>query len=498
MVDETGTRHPWGMDLSKVKFLEVFSDFPEGVIITDRTGTVVFSNRAQASIDHIAPSESVGKQVTDLYNLNVENSMIMRCLQSGQPILNQVFYYRPPHGKLCNAIHSVYPLKTEERLEGAICFVRDQEIMQKELSTSAALVREQDRNFGNGTRYIFADLIGGDPGFLRCVERARAAANSHSPIMIAGETGTGKELFAQGIHNFSFRREQPFVAVNCAALPDTLQESLLFGTVRGAFTEAVDKPGLFEQARGGTLFLDELDSMPLALQAKLLRVLQERKVRRLGSAREIDVNVKVISSLCQDPRESIEEGTLRKDLYYRLGVVVLRLPPLRERKMDLEALALHFISKCNRELGTEVQAVSKNVMDLFQAWEWPGNARELEHVIEGAMNEIGRDKVIRIRHLERDLLSCVSDRRPPECEVFSGHAGKDPASPPAKESTAENETESPVSLSEYRSRQERELITRTLEETGGRVSAAARKLGVSRQLLHYKIRKMGLNPRDYK
>jgi arginine utilization regulatory protein len=488
MADETGTCPPWGLDLTRVDFLEVFSDFPEGVIITNRTGTVVFSNRAQASIDHLPPSESVGKRVTDLYNLNEENSMIMRCLQSGQPILNQVFYYRPPHGKLCNAIHSVYPLKSGGRLEGAICFVRDQEIMQKEISTSAALVREEERQFNNGTRYIFADLIGADPGFLRCVERARAASNSLSPVMISGETGTGKELFAQGIHNFSSRREHPFVAVNCAALPDTLQESLLFGTVRGAFTEAVDKPGLFEEARGGTLFLDELDSMPLGLQAKLLRVLQERKVRRLGSSREIDVNLKVISSLCQDPRESVEEGTLRKDLFYRLGVVVLRLPPLRTRKMDLEALVLHFISKCNQELGTEVQAVSKNVMGLFQAYDWPGNVRELEHVIEGAMNEIGRGDVIRARHLEWDQMP------------FASAAGVEPgpaASGTVAESAVEGEPDTPVSLTEYRTRQERELICRTLEETGGRVSEAARRLGISRQLLHYKIRKMRLDPRSY-
>jgi arginine utilization regulatory protein len=488
-LDETGTRDPWGMDLSRVDFLEVFSGFPEGVIITDRNGRVVFSNQAQASIDHLPPSESVGKRVTELYNLNEENSMIMRCLQSGKPILNQVFHYRPPHGKLCNAIHSVYPLVSGDGLEGAICFVRDQEIMQKELSTSAALVREEERHFNNGTRYIFADLIGADPGFLRCVERARAAANSHSPIMITGETGTGKELFAQGIHNFSTRREHPFVAVNCAALPDTLQESLLFGTVRGAFTEAVDKPGLFEEARGGTLFLDELDSMPLGLQAKLLRVLQEKKVRRLGSSREIAVDVKIISSLCQDPRESIEEGTLRKDLYYRLGVVVLRLPPLRRRKMDLEALVLHFISKCNLELGTEVQAVSKNVMDLFHACAWPGNVRELEHVIEGAMNEMGRNQVIRTTHLEWDLVSGASTD-----PGTADQAGQE-TDPAGREKTSEGEPDSPVSLTEYRTRQEREMICRALEETGGRVSEAARRLGISRQLLHYKIRKMDLKLR---
>ncbi len=494
IVDETGPRDPWGLDLSKVNFLDVFSEFPEGVIITDRAGTVVFSNRAQASIDRLSPSDAVGRRVTELYNLNIENSMIMRCIQSGQPILNQVFYYRPPHGKLCNAIHSVYPLKCGDRLEGAICFVRDQEIMQKEYSTSAALVREDERDFRNGTRYTFADLIGADPGFLRCVERARSAANTHSPIMVFGETGTGKELFAQGIHNFSSRREQPFVAVNCAALPETLQESLLFGTVRGAFTEAVDKPGLFEEARGGTLFLDELDSMPTVLQAKLLRVLQERKVRRLGSSRDIDVRLKVISSLCRDPRKSIAEGTLRKELYYRLGVVVLRLPPLRDRKMDLEALTLHFISKFNQELGTEVQAVSKNVMALLQSCEWPGNVRELEHVIEGAMNGIGQHKVIRSAHLERDLLVC----RPAAFGPPGPGDSDEPASPEASASNGESDADAPISLTQYRLRQERELICRTLEETSGRVSAAARKLGVSRQLLHYKIRKMGLVPGNYR
>lgn len=176
---------------------------------------------------------------------------------------------------------------------------------------------------------------------------ARKAASSSSPIMIQGETGTGKELFAQSIHNHSQRREQKYVAVNCAAIPHDLLEGMLFGITRGAFTGAMDKPGLFEMAHGGTLFLDELLAMPVDLQAKLLRALQEKRVRKLGSSRETPVDVKVISSVSKDPRTAIRENNLRTDLFYRLGVVMIKLPPLRERQDGMHELVNHFIEKYN-------------------------------------------------------------------------------------------------------------------------------------------------------
>jgi arginine utilization regulatory protein len=476
--------------LSEVDFLRVFDAYySEGVIITDRRGVVLFTNRAQKNIDHLEPSVSIGKHVTELYRLSEESSMIMRCLNTGKPILNQVFFYRTPQGGMRNALHSVFPLVAEDRLAGAICFVQDRDMLEKDFAASAALVRADERNLGNGTRFMFADLIGADPEFLRCVERARAASDSSSPIMLVGETGTGKELFAQGIHNHSVRRSQQFVAVNCAAIPDTLQESVLFGTVRGAFTGAVDKPGLFESACSGTLFLDELDAMSSALQAKLLRVLQDRKVRRVGSSSEVEVDLKIVSAISQDPRRSIEEGALRNDLFYRLGVVLIHIPPLKERKGDIETLARHFISKLNFEMGTGVEDLSENVLGLFQGYEWPGNVRELEHVIESAMHEIGTQRRLRVEHLGKEFRACTPADKPSQGE---------PSHPLGPIDGVEDGSEPAVSLGEFRARQERALICRALEDARGNVSLAARKLGISRQLLHYKVRKMGLDPASFR
>lgn len=487
-----GVHSPWTQKsiLSDVDFLRVFDAYySEGVLITDRDGTVIYSNRAQKNIDHLEPSGSIGKHVTELYGLSEESSMIMRCLKTGKPILNQVFFYRTPQGGLRNALHSVFPLMAGDRLEGAICFVQNRDMLEKDFAASAALVRPDERKLGNGTQFMFADLIGGDPEFLRCVERARSTADSSSPIMIVGETGTGKELFAQGIHNHSYRRARRFVAVNCAAIPDTLQESVLFGTARGAFTGAVDKPGLFESARGGTLFLDELDAMPNALQAKLLRVLQDRKVRRVGSSNEVEVDLKIVSAISQDPRRSIEENSLRKDLFYRLGVVLIHIPMLKERKGDIEALARHFISKLNFEMGTAVEGLAEDVLRLFQAYEWPGNVRELEHVIESAMHEIESSKRICVEHLEKEMRACAPSEEP----APGGAAG-----PAGGADGLEIEAEPALSLGEFRNRQERALICRALEEAHGNVSMAARKLGISRQLLHYKVRRMGLNPVSFR
>ncbi len=479
-----------GIDLARVDFLQVFSEFTEGVIVTDRSGVIVFYNKTQAAIDDMDPALAVGKHITELYDLTEENSMILRCLQTREPILNQVFFYRPLHGRLCNAIHSVYPLVRGERLEGAICFLRDQEVLGRAIAASAALEREKDRDLGNGTRFTVSDIIGGDPGFLRCVERSMTAAGSMSPVMLCGETGTGKELFAQAVHNYSSRRDRPFVAVNCAAIPESLQESILFGTLKGAFTGAVDKPGLFEEARGGTLYLDEVDSMPTALQAKLLRVLQDRRVRRLGSSRETRLDVKILSSVNQDPRISVREGALRKDLYYRLGVVYIHLPPLRERKSDIEVLARHFLSKHNFELGRDVKGIAGDVLDLFQAYDWPGNVRELEHAIEGAMNTMGPEEELRLEHLEKDLVSAASQER---------RAAVEPIRPP-EHHAAEGEREGGrgISLAEARAQREREVICGAMEEAGGRVAEAARRLGISRQLLHYKLRKLGLDPKSFR
>jgi arginine utilization regulatory protein len=306
--------------------------------------------------------------------------------------------------------------------------------------------------------------------------------------MLSGETGTDKEVFAQSIHNYSRRGAKNFVAINCAAIPENLLEGLLFGTTRGAFTGAVTRQGIFEQAHGGTLFLDELNAMPINLQAKLLRVLQERRLRRVGSTEEIAIDLKIISSVNVDPHTAIEGGQLRNDLYYRLGVVFIAIPPLRQRPEDIDLLTRHFIHLNNRKLNKLVSGISNEVMDLFRRYQWPGNVRELEHVVEGTMNVLGGENRIEHHHLPIHFFH-------PDFGDLSGAelptAVCAPYAVPGSEAPAGN-------LLGRQKHQEREVIAEHLAAAGGNVAAAARRLGISRQLLHYKLKKYGLKREEFR
>ena len=223
------------------------------------------------------------------------------------------------------------------------------------------------------------------------IAHCKQAAKSDSSVMIYGETGTGKELIAQSLHNASKRANGPFLAINCAALPEPLLESLLFGTERGSYTGAESRAGLFEQANHGTLLLDELNSMNISVQSKLLRVLQDGMVRRVGGVSETHVDVRVLSSINVPPYQAIAEGNLRQDLFYRLGVVNITVPPLRERREDIPLLAKQFIMEFNKKLGKNVSTLHPDTLKLLQEYHWPGNVREFQHVIEHAMNIIPAD-----------------------------------------------------------------------------------------------------------
>jgi len=471
------------LDMNRINFFSVLDHLDDGVIIADMEGVIHFYNQAQSKIDGILPEKAMGRKVTDIYDLNNRTSMIMQCTTRKSPIKNRIFFYKTISGKVANTITSVYPLYAEHTITGVICFVKDYALLRRSLPGAAA--PECRSELGNGTRFTFDDLIGTSADFVRVKETARKASASPSPIMIQGETGTGKELFAQAIHNFSPRRQEKYVAVNCAAIPHYLMEGMLFGTTKGAFTGALDKPGLFETAHRGTLFLDELLAMPVELQAKLLRAIQEKTVRRLGSVKEIAVDVKIISSVSQDPRMAIQENRLRTDLYYRLGVVMVKLPPLRDRLDSIEELVSHFIEKYNFRLGTHVQKISSAVMDLFLTYQWPGNIRELEHLIEGAMNMTGQEKLLGIDQFTPglDILEPMeTTRRHSKTEKMPDLA--QPQSPPG-------------SLAAFQAEHEKTAVDSALAAARGNVTRAAKHLGISRQLLHYKIKKYRLCRADY-
>ena len=235
-------------------------------------------------------------------------------------------------------------------------------------------------------KYIFDDIIGKSENIIDCKEKAAKASKTSSPVLVYGETGTGKELFVQAIHNNSSRSKKPFIAQNCAAIPSNLLESILFGTVRGSFTGAEDRKGLFELADGGTLYLDELNSMPMELQGKILRVLQEGIIRRVGSINVKKVDVRVIASFNESPEMLLEEGKLRNDLYYRLNVVSINIPTLRQRKEDIPTLIECFIDKFNKSFNGAISGIDVAALEKLILWNFEGNIRELEHIIEGIFN----------------------------------------------------------------------------------------------------------------
>ena len=498
------------IDLASISLIEVLADFHEGVMITDADGVVLYMNAAQARIDDLEIDAAVGKKVTDLYRVDEGVSPTMDCLKSGAAVKNLACYYRTHLGRVVNSIHNIYPITSRGRVIGAICCITDYRNIEHTFDTvmqtqpprsvptygiSQPVDAAKPRK--NGTRYTFRDIVGKEPDLLAAVKAAKLSAESPSPILIYGDTGTGKELFAQAIHNRSPRKNRPYMAINCAAIPENLLEGMLFGTSAGAFTGAIDKAGLFERAAGGTLLLDEINSMPLTLQAKLLRFLQERKVRRVGAMREIDVDLKVISSINIPPHRAIEAGMLRSDLFYRLAVVFLQIPPLAQRMGDLNRLVSHFLARKNRKLGRQVTGIDMQVMEVFEHYAWPGNVRELEHVIEGAMNLAGAAKVIEMTHLPVPL---QDEDRPatvagPPKDAGVGPRGRirlrfpttDAGAPPKGKTLAEMKTE-----------QEMASIMAALRDTRGNAARAARKLGISPQLMNYKLKRFQINRNDYR
>ncbi len=497
-------------NLEILNFSSVLSQFDEGVIIVDKNGIIVFYNETQAKIDDLSAPEAIGQHIIDIYNVDENNSKTLQCLNTGLPIKNELCFYRTRFGKVANTIHSVFPLFHEQKVIGAICYVKDYKLLENVFTTASRKKSQPNGQNENGTKYCFTDIVGADDAFLQAINIARLAANSPSPVMICGETGTGKEMFAQSIHNYSPRNNQRFVAINCAAIPEHLLEGLLFGTTKGSFTNAVDKAGIFEQANGGTLFLDEVNSMPINLQSKLLRVLQEREIRRVGGTTDIPIDLKIISSINSDnPYHSIQQGDLRMDLFYRLCVVSIHIPPLRKLKKGLELLIHHFIDKNNLIMSKKIEGVSDIVMHFFRNHHWPGNTRELAHIIEGAMNMVDYNKKyideldlpshFTVNYLKYTLgnnktsKSIVKSNTLFEEEIYHQKSGKS-----LKEHfKLNNETET-ASLPQSHQSLEKNMIHNALKKTHGNVSVAALELGISRQLLHYKMKKYALNRNDYK
>ncbi|MDR1727668.1 MAG: sigma 54-interacting transcriptional regulator [Acidobacteriota bacterium] len=329
----------------------------------------------------------------------------------------------------------------------------------KKLQAENTQLREELRE-----RYDFSNMIGGSGGMRQVYEQIAQVAGTNTSVLIRGESGTGKELIAHAIHYSSSRSKKPFVKVSCAALPETLIESELFGYEKGAFTGAQSrKMGRFELAEGGTIFLDEIGDLNLTTQVKLLRVLQEREFERLGGTETIKIKARLITATNKDLENAITEGTFREDLYYRLNVFSIFIPPLRERKPDIMALTDYFLDKYTREHNKSIKRISTPAIDMLMSYHWPGNVRELENAIE------------------RAVLICDGN-------VIHGHH-----LPPTLQTAEASGTIVKVSLGDSVASYEKDLIVDALKTTTGNCSRAARLLSTTERVLNYKVKKYGID-----
>ncbi|MDF2626337.1 MAG: sigma-54-dependent Fis family transcriptional regulator [Symbiobacteriaceae bacterium] len=458
----------------------------EGIHVVDRQGFTVWYNPQAGLNDGLEPDEVKGKHLLEVYpSLNEHTSTILKVLETGTPIVNQQQTFTNYKGLRVTTINSTWPVHDAGgQLVGAIEISKDVTRV-RELSEQVVDLRAEllGRRKGQGqaaarsdARYTLDDLIGAHPLFVALKEQAQLAARGVSPVLVCGETGTGKELLVHAIHHASPRGSGPLVTQNCAALPEGLLEGILFGTVRGSFTGAEDRPGLFELADGGTLYLDEINSMDMNLQAKLLRVLQDGRIRRVGDVRERRVDVRVVASTNEDPLEAVQQRRLRQDLYYRINVVSLEIPPLRERLSDIPLLTEHFLRKHRAALGARVRAVDAALERFFLAYGWPGNVRELEHAVQASLHMAKGDKLI-LNDLPAHLQRAAGALR---VEV---PAGPEPAE------VSVNPRELKASLE----RAERGALLSALAQCDWNLSQVSRLLGMPRQTLQYRMKRLGLS-----
>ncbi|HWR45947.1 sigma-54 interaction domain-containing protein [Sporomusa sp.] len=447
--------------IDKSLYLETITNFiQDAVYVINKQGEELFYNN---KIERFEPSQRN-------YMLEELRSVFL----TGKPSFDKYNKYRTVDHREVHMLSTIVPIECEGEIV-AVCSINKNITEMTNLLNKVYKLQEQLQNychgsnkFQNGTSYNFECLIG--PQITTVIDKAKKAALSFAPILLTGETGTGKEIFAQSIHNYGPTSSHPFVALNCAAIPETLLESMIFGTTKGAFTGAENTPGLLEQAGKGTLFLDEINSMSLVLQAKMLRILEEKKFRRLGGSNEAPVNCRIISSTNVDCHKLLAENKMREDFYYRVAVVNLNIPPLRERQEDILLLAEYFISRFNKVYGKQITKLSADLESIFLNHKWPGNVRELCHVLENAISFSENEAILTSSYLpdyfhKQYLLT----KRPTSLDNLK-----------------------PQSLPQTLDEVERKLIIDALTINNGNITKAASSLGIHRQNLQVRIKKLNI------
>lgn len=465
----------------KIILQETAEILGEAIHLVDADGKTVVYNDAMAKLEKINVEDVLGKSFRKVFShIPQEESTLYRALKKNEATTNQIQTYLNVFGKEITTVNSTIPIAVDGKVIAAIEVAKDiteiknmsdtiLELQEETIATGRKKDHEgRDKSQGKRIkRYTFDNLKGANRDFIRTIERAKKAARTDAAVFIYGETGTGKELFAQSIHYSGERKNMPFLAQNCAALPESLLESILFGTSKGGFTGAVDRAGLFEQANGGTLLLDEISAMPYELQSKLLRVLQEDYIRRVGGSKDIPVDVRIIATVNEPASSLIERGDLRKDLYYRLNIVGLSIPPLRERKDDIPILAAEFIAKHNARFGKNVKGLSAEALEKLENYDYPGNVRELENLIMSAVSMAEDDEIIEEYDINLDNNFVESSSSLPDFSIGE------------------------QTLPEYLENIEKSIIKKSLSQNRGNISRTARDLGIVRQNLQHKLKKYG-------
>lgn len=449
----------------------------EGITVINSQGKVILYNSSASNMEGLSRELVLDRHINELYNC-IGGSAFLKVLTTKKAIQDTYFNYTATKtGAEIRLVGNTCPIFKDHKVIAVFSIFRNASKLHYLWSKTMEL---QDKLLSstsyknNGTTFTFSHIIGTSKTLKEVISYARKTAISSSSVLIYGETGTGKELFAQSIHNESANKNHPFIAINCAAIPESLLESILFGTAKGAFTGAQDLKGLFEQAGSGTLFLDEINSMPINLQAKLLRVLQEKTIRKIGATNEIPILCRIISSTNANPQECVSNGSLRKDLYYRLAVICLNIPPLRDRGDDVKLLANHFLKKFTRLYGLNSIKMSEQFQNILTQHTWPGNVRELEHTLESSVTMIEGEEELGLQHLPPHLRSKFLKT----------------------EHSKNNQFNFQGTLGEILKTAEKDILLHTLQNHNWNISRSAQYLGIRRSNLQYRMRRLQINKID--
>jgi PAS domain S-box-containing protein len=448
----------------KIRFYETILDnIYNGVMITDPEGKIIFFSKTYGNFLGIDPQKMIGKNCTEV----IENTRMDIVAKSKIPEINL------PHRIMGqDMVVQRIPIEMNGELVavyGQVMFkdVRDVQTLAKKLNFLESKVEfyEKELQSLRSSKYTINNIVGKSESIVELKRSALKAAKTNAPVLLIGESGTGKELFAHAIHYASDRRPYPFIRLNCAAIPKDLLEAELFGYEPGAFTGAGSKgkPGKFELAHRGSIFLDEISDLPLEMQPKLLRVLEEKEMERLGGTRLTKCDFRLIVATQENLEKCVEEGRFRKDLYYRLNVIPIQIPPLRGRKEDIPVIADHLTQTLNKDLGTNVTKISPEVLSIFENYDWPGNVRELANILERILYSIDGN-TIQIRHLPIFLKS-----------IITGSAKFQP-----------------TLLKRLKEDMEKEALLHAIHISNANKNKAAKLLGIHRTALYKKMKKLNI------